>query len=56
MKFKEFRFIKDFAWFFLVPEIVFSINEDVYYYNNFRIAIHWLGWHCSWFWMEGEWG
>lgn len=51
MKFVQFEFIPDWGWFYPIPTICFVKDEKVYYLRNFRISIHWLGWHASWVWL-----
>ena len=52
MKLDTFRYIKDWEYFFVLPTIVFTINERIYYEKNIRVSIHWLGWHFSWLFRE----
>ena len=52
MRFLKFTFYKDFECLFIVPEIVITIDEPIYQEMNFRISLHWLGWHLGWFFIK----
>ena len=52
MQFNKFQFMKAWDWIAIIPTIIISINELVYQKKNFRVSLHWLGWHLSWQWIE----
>jgi len=52
MQFKRFQFMTDWEWLVLIPTIQLIRNEQIYMDKNFRVSLHWLGWHLSWLWVE----
>ena len=54
MKFTRFQFMRAWDWIVIIPTIILSINELNYRPKNFRLSVHWLGWHLSWQWIEME--
>lgn len=54
MKFKHFYFQIHWDWLVLIPTIIISINEQMYYDKNSSIQFHWLGFHLKWFWIGKE--
>lgn len=53
-KFNGFRTLTDWKWFFVLPAVIININEPIFCVLTTRISLHWLGWHCSWLWIEKE--
>lgn len=54
MKFRRFDFMTAWDWVAIIPTIILVWNEQIYCNKNFRVSIHWLGWHIAWQWMETE--
>lgn len=52
MKFRGYLFMKNWEVLFIIPTIQLIKNDLVYMSKNFRVALHWLGWHMSWLWIE----
>ena len=52
MKFIQFQFMRAWDWIVIIPTIILSTNNLQYRSKNFRLSIHWLGWHLSWLWLE----
>ena len=54
MRFRRFEFMKAWDWIAIIPTVILTWNEQLYWNKNFRLSIHWLGWHLSWQWIEDE--
>lgn len=52
MKFSYFRILTDWKWIYVIPTVEVRIDEMIYADKNFRIAVHFLGWHLYWLWRE----
>ena len=54
MKFSKFQKCITWNYVFIIPSIVISRNEPMYYAMNFAIEIHWLWFHIRWLWVDEE--
>ena len=52
MKFYGFQFLAAWDWIAVIPTVIITINEQIYYEKNLRVSLHWLGFHWSWRWIE----
>ena len=54
MIFKRFQFKTDWEWLVITPSVILVKNGYSFHDKNFRLSVHWLGWHLSWLWIAKE--